>query len=55
MTIASDEDSFSTAVETVADAGQVYVFGFKDFCELSLDALEAAGVDPDDALVESFG
>ena len=55
VTIASDEDSFSTAVETVADAGQIYVFGFKDFCELSLDALEAAGVDPDDALVESFG
>ncbi|AGN00478.1 flavodoxin reductase family protein [Salinarchaeum sp. Harcht-Bsk1] len=55
VTVANDEDSFTAAVADVADVGQVYVFGFKEFCELSLDALEAAGVDPDDALVESFG
>jgi ferredoxin-NADP reductase len=55
VTIVGQEDAFSTAVADVADAGQVYVFGFKEFCELSLDALEAAGVDPDDAQVESFG
>jgi ferredoxin-NADP reductase len=55
VSIVGDEDAFADAVADVADRGQVYVFGFKEFCELSLDALEAAGVDPDDALVESFG
>jgi ferredoxin-NADP reductase len=46
---------FEAAVEAVADRGEVYVFGFQAFCERTLDALEAAGVDPDDAHVESFG
>ncbi|WP_248515470.1 FAD-binding oxidoreductase [Salinarchaeum laminariae] len=55
VSITGDESSFSSAVSSVASAGQVYVFGFESFCELSLEALEAAGVDPDDALVESFG
>jgi len=55
VTIARDETSFDKAVANVADVGQPYVFGFEEFCELALDALEDAGLDPDDALVESFG
>jgi len=55
VAIASDADAFADGVGRVADAGQVYVFGFQAFCEQALDALEAAGADPDDAAVESFG
>ncbi|GAB3683583.1 ferredoxin--NADP reductase [Salinarchaeum chitinilyticum] len=55
VAITSDDAAFVSAVADVATAGQVYVFGFESFCELSLDALEDAGVDSDDALVESFG
>lgn len=50
-----EPDGFLEAVGAVADDEQVYVFGFRDFCERSLDALEAAGVDPDEAQVENFG
>lgn len=53
--VVGDDDSFAAAVAEVAELGTPYVFGFKDFCELSLDALEAAGVDPESAEVESFG
>lgn len=55
VAMVTDEDAFSAAVGPLVDAGQPFVFGFKEFCDLSLDALEAAGVDPDDALVENFG
>lgn len=55
VTLAGDEKAFSKAVAKVADVGQPYVFGFEAFCHLALDALEDAGADPDDALVESFG
>lgn len=50
-----DRDGLAGAVAGVADAGQVYVFGFRDFCERSRDALAAAGVDPEEAQVENFG
>ncbi|WP_257299035.1 FAD-dependent oxidoreductase [Haloarchaeobius sp. FL176] len=43
------------AVGEYGDDGEVYVFGFADFCELATDALEAAGLDADEANVESFG
>lgn len=55
VTLANDGSAFANAVTEVASVGQPYVFGFKEFCEQALDALEDAGVDPDDALVESFG
>ncbi|MCT9095988.1 FAD-dependent oxidoreductase [Haloarchaeobius sp. HME9146] len=43
------------AVVAASDRGELYVFGFQDFCELVQDALEEAGLDPDEAHVESFG
>lgn len=53
--VVEEETGFRTAVAHVSHVGQPFVFGFKEFCELSLSALEDAGVDPDDAEVESFG
>jgi ferredoxin-NADP reductase len=43
------------AVGEYGDDGTVFVFGFADFCELVTDALAAAGLDADEANVESFG
>ncbi|NHN47709.1 oxidoreductase [Halostella sp. JP-L12] len=47
--------SLDEAVAEVAGGGQVYVFGFREFVDDSLAAVEAAGGDPDDAKVENFG
>jgi ferredoxin-NADP reductase len=55
VAIVSDEDAVADAIAPVVDTGRSYVFGFKSFCELALDAIEAAGGDPDAAEVESFG
>ncbi|WP_267642673.1 FAD-dependent oxidoreductase [Haloarchaeobius amylolyticus] len=49
------DDEVADAVGAATDRGEVYVFGFQDFCELVQDALADAGVDPDEAHVESFG
>lgn len=38
-----------------ANAGDAYVYGFKEFCRIVRDALAAAGVDEDAVHVESFG
>lgn len=48
------------AVEQVVDASDgatadVFAFGFRDFLDRALPALEAAGVDREDAHVENFG
>ncbi|MGM0591703.1 MAG: FAD-dependent oxidoreductase [Halobacteriota archaeon] len=40
---------------TGRDGEQVFVYGFADFVADALAAVEAAGGDPDDAKVESFG
>ena len=57
VTIFGDEEdeALREAVGATADQGELYVFGFADFCELVTDALEDAGVDSDEANVESFG
>lgn len=47
------EDAVADAVAAVD--GQVFVYGFANFVEDAVDALTAAGVDPDEAKVESFG
>ncbi|WP_435360828.1 ferredoxin--NADP reductase [Haloarchaeobius sp. DFWS5] len=49
------DDELAEAVGAAAEDGDVYVFGFKEFCQLAVDALEAAGLDADEANVESFG
>lgn len=40
---------------TGADGEQAFVYGFADFVDETMDALEAAGVDPASAKVENFG
>lgn len=37
------------------DSGAVFAFGFRDFLDRALPALETAGVDREDARVENFG
>ncbi|WP_435345124.1 ferredoxin--NADP reductase [Haloarchaeobius sp. HRN-SO-5] len=49
------DDDLRNAVGEYGDDGEVYVFGFADFCELVTDALDAASFDADEAHVESFG
>lgn len=53
--IVEADDDVTAAVADLIGTGQPYVFGFRSFCDLALDAIEAAGGDPDDAEVESFG
>ncbi|WP_440990885.1 FAD-dependent oxidoreductase [Haloarchaeobius baliensis] len=49
------DDELGDAIGEHGDDGTVFVFGFADFCELATDALAAAGLDADEAKVESFG
>lgn len=53
--VLADEAEVAGAIEATIDTGTPYVFGFREFCDLALDAIEAAGGDPDGAEVESFG
>lgn len=53
--IVDSEDGLSAAVQDLAGTGQPFVFGFREFCDLAVDALEAAGEDAGDVEVESFG
>lgn len=53
--IVETDTALETAIEELLETGTAYVFGFKEFCDRTLDAIEAAGGDPDDAEVESFG
>lgn len=50
-----DESTLQSAIESHLDNGTLYVFGFEDFVESVTAAIENAGGDPDDALIESFG
>lgn len=50
-----DDAALAEAVTTHLEDGQCYVFGFETFVTTVADAIEAAGGDPDDALIESFG
>ncbi|WP_135302564.1 FAD-dependent oxidoreductase [Haloarcula amylovorans] len=56
VTVLSDEADLADAVaEATDDGGQVFVYGFADFLDEAMAALEAAGVDSDEAKVENFG
>lgn len=48
-------DNLADHIESYYDGQQVFVYGFQEFVTEALDALEAAGGDPDDAKVENFG
>ncbi|MFC4249042.1 FAD-dependent oxidoreductase [Natribaculum luteum] len=50
-----DDERLAAAVGERLEDGQFYVFGFSDFVEAVADAIEEAGGDPDDALIENFG
>ena len=48
-------DELAAHVSSYYDDQQVFVYGFQEFVTESLDALEEAGGDPDEAKVENFG
>jgi len=50
-----DADLTDAVAEATADGGQVFIYGFADFLDDATAALEATGVDTDDAKVENFG
>lgn len=53
-----DDDAdgeLADAIATHVDDGQVYAFGFDDFVTAVADAIDEAGGDADDALIENFG
>lgn len=57
VTILADgeETRFREAIADRVDEGQLYAFGFSAFVERVADAIEAAGGDPDEAMIENFG
>lgn len=52
----TDDVSGEDVLEVLADAqGQLFVYGFADFLDEAMAALDAAGVDAGDAKTENFG
>lgn len=50
-----DADLTDAVADVTSEGGQVFVYGFADFLDSAMAALEAAGVDTEDAKVENFG
>ncbi|WP_306058349.1 ferredoxin--NADP reductase [Natronococcus wangiae] len=50
-----DEAELSGTVEAHLEEGQHYVFGFHDFVTFVAEAIDDAGGDSDEALIENFG
>ena len=50
-----DADLTDAVAEATGEGGQVFIYGFADFLDAATAALEAAGVDTEDAKVENFG
>jgi ferredoxin-NADP reductase len=54
-----EDDELTDAVERAVESGiggiQVFVYGFADFLDDAMGAIEAAGGDPDRAKIENFG
>ncbi|WP_122089437.1 ferredoxin--NADP reductase [Halalkalicoccus subterraneus] len=48
-------DELADHVASYYEGQQVFVYGFQEFVTEALDALEAAGGDPEEAKVENFG
>jgi cytochrome-b5 reductase len=53
--VLGDDDAVREAVADVFAGQQTFVYGFGDFVDLAVAAIEAAGGDPDAAKVENFG
>lgn len=49
------DDELADAIATHREAGQLYAFGFDDFVTVVAEAIDDAGGDSDDALIENFG
>lgn len=49
------DDELADAIATHVDDGQLYAFGFEDFVRFVADAIDEAGGDADEALIENFG
>ena len=49
------DESVAAALDAVDATAQVFVYGFADFLDGAMDALERAGGDPEEAKVENFG
>lgn len=49
------DDELADAIDTHVDDGRIYAFGFEDFVTAVADAIDEAGGDSDDALIENFG
>ncbi len=54
-TVIITDGEIDDAVAEVVDGGQVYVFGFREFVDDSVAAIDSAGGDSDDAKIENFG
>lgn len=50
-----DDEALASAVADHLDDGQLYAFGFHDFVHTVADAIDDAGGDRDEALIENFG
>ena len=50
-----DDETLADAIGIHHEAGQLYAFGFADFVETVADAIDDAGGDADEALIENFG
>jgi 3-phenylpropionate/trans-cinnamate dioxygenase ferredoxin reductase subunit len=51
----ADADLTDAVAAAAADGGQLFIYGFAEFLDDATAALEAAGVDTEDAKVENFG
>ncbi len=49
------DDELADAIAAHVDDGQLYAFGFEAFVKFVADAIDDAGGDSDDALIENFG
>ncbi|WP_254863216.1 ferredoxin--NADP reductase [Halovivax gelatinilyticus] len=50
-----DEEGLHAAIDDAVDHGQIYAFGFAAFVQTVADAIESAGGNADEALIENFG
>ncbi|WP_255167967.1 FAD-dependent oxidoreductase [Natrononativus amylolyticus] len=50
-----EDEAVAEAVATHLEDGRYYVFGFSDFVHAVADAIDDAGGDSDEALIENFG
>jgi len=56
VTVLGESEALTEAVaDAASEGGQVFMYGFAEFLDDATAALEAAGIDTEDAKVENFG